>query len=575
MGKKLGYPEIERRQDILRSAINQSGEGITVIDLDGNLLYVNDAFAEMHGYSSKDIIGKHFSIFHTPEQMPGVDAANRHLREEGFFRGEIWHKRHDGSVFPTMMRNSLVRDDKGKPVAIIGTMRDITEQMRSEELLRESHGKLSAILTAIPDFMSIVDRDFNIIWANDTAKESFGDDIIGRKCYEAYRGSKTPCKPSDCMAFKVFEDKKPHVREIEVAARDGQKRYFHLTANAAFLDENGNPTGVMEISRDITDQKNAEKRQKFQRDLAVGLSNTTTLESTLEEILNHLLKLDEFDGGGIYLFNDETGSLEFKVFSGLPQQFVNDVKNYDSRDIRVEMILRGDPFFLPVNECPPYVKNDLKQHGFISLAVVPIKFRERVMGSINLASHTHDSVSDYSMSILQSVSDVGVGEAVARVIAEEVLNKTNLILEEKVNDRTAELNEKNVTLKILLEQRGEERSHLEDVIMSNVKKLVMPNINRLKNTTLSTKQQTALNILEANLNEIVSPFSKTIDSKYMKLTPTEIQVANYIKHGASSKEISDSLALSQRTVDTHRYNIRKKLGIRGKGVNLRTYLSSI
>jgi len=61
----------------------------------------------------------------------------------------------------------------------------------------------------------------------------------------------------------------------------------------------------------------------------------------------------------------------------------------------------------------------------------------------------------------------------------------------------------------------------------------------------------------------------------MRLTPTEIQIANFIKHGASSKDIADSLGLSQRTVDTHRYNIRKKIGIGGKGVNLRTYLLAL
>ena len=111
--------------------------------------------------------------------------------------------------------------------------------------------------------------------------------------------------------------------------------------------------------------------------------------------------------------------------------------------------------------------------------------------------------------------------------------------------------------------------------MSNVKELLIPNINRLKSSTLSSKQQTALNVLESNLNEMVSPFVNSVSSTLMKLTPTEIQVANFIKHGASSKDIAESLNLSQRTVDTHRYNIRKKLGVRGKGINLRTYLLSL
>ncbi len=92
---------------------------------------------------------------------------------------------------------------------------------------------------------------------------------------------------------------------------------------------------------------------------------------------------------------------------------------------------------------------------------------------------------------------------------------------------------------------------------------------------VNSKQQIVLSVLEANLNEIVSPFVNKLSVSYIKLTPTEIQVANFIKYGISSKEIANSLCLSKKTVDAHRHNIRKKVGIIGQGTNLRTYLSSL
>ena len=98
-------------------------------------------------------------------------------------------------------------------------------------------------------------------------------------------------------------------------------------------------------------------------------------------------------------------------------------------------------------------------------------------------------------------------------------------------------------IKVLLDQRGDDKKKLEETMMSNVKELVIPNLTRLKNNSLNSKQQTALNILESNLNEIISPFVNNVSSSYMKLTLTEIQVANFIKHGASSKDIANSLVI--------------------------------
>ncbi len=66
----------DRQLKLLSLAVDQSSEGIAVSDLDGNLQYLNNAFAEMHGYSPEEIIGKNLSIFHTLDQMPSVEAAN-------------------------------------------------------------------------------------------------------------------------------------------------------------------------------------------------------------------------------------------------------------------------------------------------------------------------------------------------------------------------------------------------------------------------------------------------------------------------------------------------------------------
>jgi PAS domain S-box-containing protein len=149
----------EKQLRLLSSAVEQSSEGIAVADLDGNLLFVNDAFAAMHGYCPGELVGKHLSVFHTPEQMASVEAANYELQEMGEFSGEIWHARRDGTLFPTLMHNSLLRDEMGNPIGMIGTMRDITKQVQAEESIRRRNLELELLNQTSKAFSSTLDLD--------------------------------------------------------------------------------------------------------------------------------------------------------------------------------------------------------------------------------------------------------------------------------------------------------------------------------------------------------------------------------------------------------------------------------
>ncbi len=149
----------DERLRLLSTAVEQSIEGVAVVDLDGYLLYLNRAFAEMHGYSRAELIGRHLSIFHRAEQMPVVEAANELIRSQGYFVGEIWHVRHDGTPFPTLMHNSLVLDEAGKPIAMTGTARDISDLVAARTELREAKERAEAANTAKSRFLATMSHE--------------------------------------------------------------------------------------------------------------------------------------------------------------------------------------------------------------------------------------------------------------------------------------------------------------------------------------------------------------------------------------------------------------------------------
>lgn len=147
--------------------------------------------------------------------------------------------------------------------------------------------------------------------------------------------------------------------------------------------------------------------------------------------------------------------------------------------------------------------------------------------------------------------------------------------EKELQLKNRNLAEVNTALRVLLKKSGENKSELEGKILSNMKELVEPYLIRLKESLLSRQQSACLEVLESNLRDIISPFSQNLNSKFIQLTPSEIQIANLIKNGRTTKDIAHLMNLSGRTVEFHRDNIRTKLGLKKKKVNLRSYLLSL
>jgi PAS domain S-box-containing protein len=190
-------------------------------------------------------------------------------------------------------------------------------------------------------------------------------------------------------------------------------------------------------------------------------------------------------------------------------------------------------------------------------------------GDIRWQKWTNRAIFDANGAIVEFQS---VGRDVSeRKKAEEALREKEAQLEAKADN----LEEVNTALRVLLKRRDNDKEELETKVLSNVKDLILPYIERLKKTVLNDHQKMCVDILASNLVDIVSPFSSRLSSKYLGLTPTEIRVANLIKDDKTTKEIAEFMRLSEKTVETHRDHIRRKIGIKHKKVNLRTYLSTL
>jgi PAS domain S-box-containing protein len=291
-----------------------------------------------------------------------------------------------------------------------------------QQQLKESEGKLNAMLQSIGDHVAMIDKDLNILWVNEATKKVFGDDIVGKKCYSTYHQRKKPCKPHPCHVLRTFKTGMVHQQESKVVINDGQTLTYYCTANVALRDDSGKPKAVIEVCQNI--------------------SEYTRLKQELQE----------------------------------------------SRD----------------------------------------------------------------------------------QLERKVVERTR-----ELEIKTKSLEEVNTALKVLLNKRHEDKKELEENVLSNVKGLVLPYIDKIYKTRINEQQKTFLSIIETNIEEIVSPFYKKLGLKYYTLTPRELNITNLIKNGSTTKQIAKILNISSKTVDTHRKNIRRKIGIENKKVNLRSHLLNI
>lgn len=139
--------EVKRVEQTVRNltvVVEQATEGIVVTNHDGNLRFVNTAWARMHGYANRaELVGKPISMFHTEEQMKSdVIGFIKETKHRGQLEGTIWHRRSDGATFATQTKMTALKDGQGNVVGLIVFVIDVSATSQAEELLKQQTADL-------------------------------------------------------------------------------------------------------------------------------------------------------------------------------------------------------------------------------------------------------------------------------------------------------------------------------------------------------------------------------------------------------------------------------------------------
>lgn len=418
---------------------------------------------------------------------------------------------------------------------------EIQERKRMERELRKSEESYRYLVENANDIIYTTDQTGHFTFFNPIAVKATEyppEYLFTRHFSDLIRPDYR--KDTEQFYTSQFKDRLPSTYfEFPIITKSGKEIW--LGQHVQVILENGHIMGFHAVARDITERRRVEEKLRHSKEL---------FEKTFLA-----------QRGAIFILNSEVPPIITDCNPATTEIF-----GYSRQEM-----LGCTTRFLHVNEAglkkfQEYVYTAIEDQGYCYLPEFEMKKKD---GTIFYTEHSLAPLIDEQgrrigwVSVIQDITD--------RKLAEEALKAR----EKELQAKTIHLEEANTALKVLLDKRDEDRKELEEKVKLNMKWMIMPYLEKMKKSGLNENQKAYTSILESLINDIISPFTYKLSTQQLNLTPTEIQVAHLVKDGKTTKEVAEILNSSIKAVDFHRQNIRKKLCLKNKKINLRSYLLSL
>ncbi len=148
---------LERQLSQSSKVFEHTVEGIIITALDGSILSVNDAFSKITGYRKDEVLGKKPSILKSGKHdKKFYKKMWNAITQNGVWKGEIWNKRKDGTVFPEWLAISPIYDEHNKPIQYVAVFSDFT-QIKAHQKQLEKMARYDA-LTQLPNRLAFQEQ---------------------------------------------------------------------------------------------------------------------------------------------------------------------------------------------------------------------------------------------------------------------------------------------------------------------------------------------------------------------------------------------------------------------------------
>ncbi|MDD3317915.1 MAG: PAS domain-containing protein [Methanosarcina sp.] len=416
--RKKGEKELGKTleiQKMLTTAVNNSP---AVIFLWKNekywpVIFVSDNVVQF-GYTVDDFLSQKIQygkIIHPDDLERVEEELDRSIHKgEVSFNSEYRIFTKAGDILWVNERTFIQREWDGEVTCFQGIVLDITRRKKTEEALRKSL-EMQKILRAIINKSPAVAFSWVNLenWPVDFVSENvtqFGysveDFLSGNILYGNIIHRKDIQSVIENLAHSIRQGYDSFEMEYRIFTGDGGIRWVE---ERTFIERNirGEVTHFQGIIIDVTERKEAQKMLDIQRELGASLSTTWNLQIMLNQILDACMKIEEIDAAGIYLKDELLDQINLVAHRGLSPEFIKNILTYRADSPEARQIWTEKPVYR-MDFFSEKMADLIRKEKITAVAVIPMKHRGEIIGSLNFASHTVDKISQNVRSFLESVA---------------------------------------------------------------------------------------------------------------------------------------------------------------------------
>ena len=617
--------EIQERYEAF---FNRSLFCVCVHDFEGRFLDANKAALNLLGYTKKELLS--LSLFSIIEEDQLSDALKtfKKIKKTGFQKKHSEYKlrRKDGGYVWVETEASVIYRE-GKPYAIQGVGRDITARKRIEEDLLETKNRLHSLFEGIPLGLYRSTPEGKRLDVNRALLRMVR--CPNREAFLKGNVIDDYVNPEDRKKWQAKMEREGIVRDFKAQCRRHDGTVFWIRDSARTVrDGEGRILCYEGVVEDITESKKAEEEEKQYASNLAFLSKTAmefvelAPKSDIYKLIGKRLR-ELVDNSFVLVnsFDETTQCLKVRAFSGARKEIENILKilrkntigmsfpiNEEARiDLSTGRLVKvpGGLYVLSFEKIPKHICTTLeKLFNLGDIYTMGFTKEGEIFGNAVIITRDKDGLENGSL-IETFIGQASV--ALQRRRMEEELKRYREHLEERVEERTADLKsaneqlkreikerkkmeqaliesesklqkkklaleQKNIALREIIAQIEFEKRKIQNDIETNINAVVSPILKKLAIEKAPLKY---VDLLQHHLTKLTSSFGSKITEKNLNLTPREIEICNMVKGGLTSKDISNLLSVSYRTVEKHRRNIRQKIGISNKNINLTSFLHNL